>query len=73
MKTRTTRTPQQVRADFRRKGISIGSWADANGFSRATVNQVLTGRNAASIGVGHRVAVLLRLKDAESARDGCNE
>jgi len=65
MKTRTPRTAQQVRAEFRRKGISIGSWADSNGFSRASVNQVLTGRNAASVGVGHKIAVMLGLKIGE--------
>lgn len=65
MKPRTTRTAQQVRAEFRRKGTSIGSWADEHGFSRASVNQVLTGRNAASVGTGHRIAVMLGLKDGE--------
>lgn len=65
MKPRTTRTVQQVRREFLRKGISIGSWADQHGFSRASVNQVLTGRNAASVGVGHKIAVMLGLKDGE--------
>jgi gp16 family phage-associated protein len=65
MKSRTTKTAQQVRAEFCRKGISIGSWADRHGFSRATVNQVLTGRNAATLGVGHRIAVALGMKDGE--------
>lgn len=73
MKPRTTRTVQQVRAEFRRKGISIGSWADKNGFSRASVNQVLTGRNAATVGVGHKIAVLLGLKDGEIVKGGDNE
>lgn len=65
MKPRTPRTVQQVRAEFSRKGISIGSWADKNGLNRATVNQVLTGRNAGSVGVGHKIAVMLGLKDGE--------
>lgn len=43
MKPRTILTPQQVRAEFLRKGLSIGSWADKHGFDRTTVNQVLTG------------------------------
>jgi len=73
MKPRTTRTVQQVRADFRRKGISIGSWADKNGLSRASVNQVLTGRNAATVGIGHKIAVLLGLKDGEIVEGGDNE
>ena len=73
MKPRTPRTAQQVRDEFRRKGISIGSWADANGFSRASVNQVLTGRNAASVGIGHKIAVLLGLKDGEIVEGGSHE
>lgn len=73
MKPRTTRTAQQVRAEFRRKGISIGSWADANGFSRPSVNQVLTGRNSASVGIGHKIAVMLGLKDGEIVEGGGHE
>jgi len=73
MKTRTPRTAQQVRAEFRRKGISIGSWADSNGFSRASVNQVLTGRNAGSVGVGHKIAVMLGLKIGEIVEDSSHE
>jgi gp16 family phage-associated protein len=65
MKARTTRTAQQVRAEFKRKGISIGSWADEHNLSRASVNQVLTGRNAATVGTGHKIAVMLGLKDGE--------
>ena len=70
MKPRSTRTAQQVRAEFMRKGISIGSWADQHGFSRASVNQVLTGRNAATMGKGHQIAVMLGLKDGEITENG---
>ncbi len=65
MKTRTIRTVQEVRNDFLRKGQSIGSWADKHGFDRTTVNQVLTGRNAGTRGIGHRIAVMLGIKDGE--------
>ncbi|QKV56355.1 MAG: DNA-binding protein [Dechloromonas sp.] len=70
MKPRSTRTAQQVRAEFLRRGVSIGSWADAHGFSRASVNQVLTGRNAATMGTGHKIAVMLGLKDGEITESG---
>lgn len=73
MKPRNIRTAQQVRAEFRRKGISIGSWADKNGFSRASVNQVLTGRNAATVGIGHKIAVTLGLKDGEIVECGSHD
>lgn len=73
MKTQKLKTPQQVRTAFRRKGVSIGSWADANGFTRSSVCQVLAGKNAASIGVGHRIAVLLGLKHGEILEDNGDE
>jgi len=73
MKTQKVRTPQHVRAEFRRKGISVASWAAANGFSNSSVNQVLTGRNSASVGVGHKIAVLLGIKDGEILEGGSHE
>jgi len=65
MKEQTIRTPQEVRNDFLRKGISMASWARDNGFDRATVSQVLSGCNAATRGRGHKIAVLLGIKDGE--------
>jgi len=65
MKTQTLRTAQDVRVEFRRKGRSITSWAKANGFSPATVSQVLSGKNAATLGTGHRIAVMMGIKDGE--------
>lgn len=65
MRARTIRTAQEVRDDFLRKGQSIASWADKHGFDRTTVNQVLTGRNAATRGVGHKIAVMLGIKEGE--------
>lgn len=65
MRARTIRTAQEVRDDFLRKGQSIASWADKYGFDRTTVNQVLTGRNAATRGVGHKIAVMLGIKEGE--------
>jgi gp16 family phage-associated protein len=73
MESRMIRTRQDVRDDFLRKGQSIGSWADKHGFDRTTVNQVLTGRNAATRGVGHRVAILLGIKDGEIMDDDGHE
>jgi len=72
MKTRNTRTPQEVRDDFIRKGISLRSWALAHGFQPATVCQVLNGHNAATRGTGHRIAVTLGIKDGEIVTEGCN-
>ncbi len=73
MKARTIRSAQEVREDFLRKGLSIGSWADKHGFDRTTVNQVLTGRNAATRGIGHKIAVMLGIKDGEIAEEDGHE
>lgn len=69
MKSQPVRTPQDVRADFLRKGQSIASWAKAHGFSVATTSQVLTGTNKATRGQGHKIAVLLGLKEGEIVED----
>jgi gp16 family phage-associated protein len=65
MKAQKIRTAQEVREEFLRKGKSINSWARENGFPTATVNQVLSGRNLATRGAGHKIAVLLGIKDGE--------
>lgn len=64
-KSKAIRTPEEVRADFQRKGLSISAWAKERGVSRATVHAVLSGRLAGRIGQSHRVAVLLGIKDGE--------
>ncbi|MBK5915349.1 DNA-binding protein [Rhodocyclus purpureus] len=73
MKQAATRTAQQVREEFLRKGISIASWARKNGLSPATVSQVMTGKNDASRGQGHKIAVMLGLKDGEIIEGGDHE
>ncbi len=65
MKTRNIRSPQEVRADFIRKGISMARWSKNNGFSPVTVFQVLNGTNAGTRGVGHKIAVTLGIKEGE--------
>lgn len=63
MKPRTLKTPQDVKEEFLRTGTSSAEWARVHGFDPATVNQVINGRNAGTRGVGHKIAVLLGLKD----------
>ena len=60
-----TRTPEQVRAEFQRNGISIAGWATANGFSTNLVFEVLAGRKKAIRGQSHQIAVKLGLKEGE--------
>ncbi len=73
MKTQKVRTPQQAKEALRRKGISVASWATAHHFPLASVYQVLSGRNAASVGVGHKIAVLLGIKDGEILEGSSHE
>lgn len=42
-----TRTPEEIRAEFKRNGISIASWAIANNFNGNLVLEVLAGRKKA--------------------------
>lgn len=61
----TKKTADQVRAEFRRKGIAIAIWARKNGLSRSVVYGVLYGRLVGTYGDAHKAAVLLGLKDGE--------
>jgi gp16 family phage-associated protein len=60
---RKLKVPQDVKNEWQFTGVTMADWARRNGFCKATVSQVLNGKNAASRGVGHRIAVMLRIKD----------
>ncbi|HMW70065.1 MAG TPA: DNA-binding protein [Nitrosomonas sp.] len=57
------KTRQEVRAEFRRKGITVREWARKHNLSDLVVYQVLAGRNKCFWGESHRCAVLLGIKD----------
>lgn len=57
----------RVRAEFGESGITLASWAKANGFARMTVVDVLLGRRAGHHGEAHRVCVALGLKKGRVA------
>lgn len=56
------RTAEEARAEFQRQGLSISSWAIANGFSTNLVFEVLAGRKKCLRGQSHNIAVKLGLK-----------
>lgn len=56
------RTPDEIRQEFARRGLSIASWARENGFSPSLVYQVLSRKKPAIRGECHRIAVALTLK-----------
>jgi len=58
-------TPDQVRAEFDKYGISISSWAKENGYPSALVYQVLKGDKRCLRGMSHEIAVKLGLKIGE--------
>lgn len=64
-KNKKLRTVEDVRQDFARKGISVASWARANGLSPRDVYDVLQQRTKAAYGKSHTIAVLLGMKDGE--------
>ncbi|HRD34599.1 MAG TPA: DNA-binding protein [Rhodocyclaceae bacterium] len=63
MKARKLRTPQEVRADWLRRGLTLSAWAKAHGYTKISVSNVLSGRNGGSRGLGHEIAVKLGIKD----------
>lgn len=65
MKPRKMKTPQEIKAEWLRKGLTQADWARQHGFDKVTVSQVLNGRNAATRGAGHKIAVMLGIKDGE--------
>ena len=56
------RTPQQARDALAASGTSLTQWALDNQVSPNLVSDVLAGRNKASRGMSHIIAVKLRLK-----------
>lgn len=59
------KTPQEVREEFRDKGLTIISWATQHGFSYGAVHRVLTGKAKCWYGDAHKIAVLLGIKNGE--------
>ena len=60
------KTHDQVRNEFRARGLSISGWAKRHGFSQALVYQVLSGKRKPTRGESHRIAVALGLKDGSN-------
>lgn len=56
------KTPQDIRDEFARNGLSIASWAREYGFSEALTYRVLRGYRT-TLGQSHRIAVALGLKE----------
>lgn len=58
------KTPDQIRSEFKRRGMPISQWARANGFSVNKVYRVLSGIEKGYYGKAHEIAVALGMKQA---------
>lgn len=57
------KTPEQVKADFKRRGISVAQWAAVMGLPRNAVYRVLNGKTVGFRGNHHKASVLLGIKN----------
>ena len=67
--TAAERTPEEARAELRRKGVSVTQWAVSNGFSPNLVFEVLANRRRPTRGQTHKIAVALGIKAGEIVTD----
>lgn len=56
---------QEVLDGLARQGLSIRKWAILNGFHPSTVSQVIRGCRGTRIGQGHKIAVILGIKEGD--------
>lgn len=56
------KTPDQIKAEFRAKGMTTSQWARDHGYSPRDVILVINGISKARYGKGHEIAVQLGLK-----------
>ncbi|MFN3734596.1 DNA-binding protein [Comamonas testosteroni] len=55
-------TVDEVREEFRRRGISVSDWARKRGVSAQLTYRILAGRTVGKRGQSHEISVLLGLK-----------
>ena len=55
-------TPQDIKKQWRRQGITMKSWAKERGFNPDAVSMIINGQLKGRYGQSHRIAVALGLK-----------
>lgn len=55
-------TPDEVKAEFRAKGMSFLRWSNINGYHVNRVYRILNGLDKCKYGKGHEIAVKLGIK-----------
>ncbi|MFK5947793.1 MAG: DNA-binding protein [Methylococcales bacterium] len=58
----TTKTTQEIKNDFRRKGMTFSSWAKEHDFNRSSVYAVLNGQVKCYYGESFKIAKQLGIK-----------
>lgn len=67
------KTPEQVKADFEKRGINVTQWARERGVSRQAVFDIMNGKNKGKRGNAHKAAVLLGIKDGVIESEGSQQ
>lgn len=62
------KTPNEVKEEFRSKGLTFNAWAREHGFSPMAVHRVISGKTKCWYGNGHKIAVMLGMKGTENSR-----
>jgi gp16 family phage-associated protein len=65
MKAQKAPPLQQARERLARQGLSVRAWALSHGLSYSTVVNVLNGKQGTRFGTGHKIAVLLGIKEGQ--------
>ena len=65
-KAQKIKTPQQVREELKSKGMPIAEYARQKSLDLQLVYDILSGRNKATYGESHRIAVALGIKNGEA-------
>lgn len=55
----------KAKETLNRQGLTVSAWSLKNGFSRNLVIDVIRGRIKGRINKGHKIAVLLGIKEGE--------
>ena len=63
--TKQLRTPEEIRLELARHGMTVATWARTHGFPVRAVQGVLRGQCKGRYGLSHDIAVTLGIKEGE--------
>jgi gp16 family phage-associated protein len=65
LESKAMRTVEQVKAEWRHRGITLAAWARKHGHKPQDVRDVLRKRTKGNFGAAYSIAVELELRDGE--------